>query len=50
MPTQTPLEPKNISQIKSSKSLFSNEIDLIDNIKDKLDFYLDKGGKDCKYG
>ena len=32
------------------ESLFSNEIDLIDNIKDKLDFYLDKGGKDCKYG
>ncbi len=31
-------------------SLFSDKIDVIDSIKDKLDFYLDKGGEHCKYG
>jgi hypothetical protein len=32
------------------ESLFSDKIDVIDSIKDKLDFYLDKGGERCKYG
>tara|TARA_R110000751_G_scaffold260477_2_gene359828 strand:- start:1535 stop:2416 length:882 start_codon:yes stop_codon:yes gene_type:complete len=30
-------------------SLFSDKINLIDNIQDKLDYYLDKGGDSCKY-
>lgn len=30
--------------------MFSDKIDLIDKIKEKLNYYLDEGGDSCKYG
>lgn len=32
------------------EGLLSDKLDLIDTIKDKLDYFLDKGGDECKYG
>jgi len=32
------------------KSLFADRMGLLDSIKDKLNYYLDKGGDCCKYG